>query len=214
MVRGRIPRWLLLPLLSLLALGAPVLLAPPAVACSCAPATASAQFSRADAVFVGTVVERRVPDSDPYSSTAPAVYVVDVDRVYKGRVTVAQEVVTAVSGASCGLEVPAGAGPVLFYADLRPGTTGSLRPGQLSASLCGGTRSGAAPAAFGAGRLPEREPATPPGTPPGTPPAAADPPAGDGGVPPVAVVALAGAAVLGGGLVAGARLRSRRRAAR
>jgi hypothetical protein len=184
--RRRIARWLLLSFVSLVGVGVPVLLAPPAAACSCVAATPAEHLARADAVFLGTVTERRVPDSG--SSAAPAVYVVEVSRVYKGRVAATQEVVTAVSGASCGLELPA-RGQALFFASRRPTADGDLRPGQLAGSLCDGTRAGAGmPAAFGAGTAPGNVPGAGPSDVPGSlPPAGSGvpglPPAGSSDVP-------------------------------
>jgi hypothetical protein len=217
-----VTRWLLGVVVAAAAVGMPVLVAAPAAACSCAVSTPAEQFARADAVFAGTVTGRREPAGG--SSAAPAVYSVDVSRVYKGRVAASQEVVTSVSGASCGLELPP-AGPALFFASAAPAGEGGPRAGRLVGSLCGGSRPGAeVPAAFGAGQAPRPAPtgtgtgtASPeagtaaPGTAaPGTAAPDAAAPAGDGGLPSAAIIGLV--VIAGAGLAAAALLRHRRRA--
>jgi hypothetical protein len=64
-------------------------------------------LAAADGAFVGTFVEKREPDN-PQSSLADAVYVFRVDQVVKGSLPARIEVVSATSGASCGLEVSPG----------------------------------------------------------------------------------------------------------
>lgn len=124
----------------------------PALACSCAMASVEEQAQRADAIFVGQVVDVRdtAPVDGMVSSGDPVSYVVAVTRVYKGEVGATQEVVSARSGASCGLELP-DSGSVLFFATGDPGAP----PAQLSAGLCGGTVAAtAAPAMLGDGQPP------------------------------------------------------------
>lgn len=125
-------------LLSGLMLGsvAAVLGAAPACACSCAGAPEAELAATATAIFVGTLVDRQVDDSQPIiSSGDPAWLTFEVHQVYRGEVAASQVVVTARDGATCGLEL-SGTGPFLVFAEA--GWAGE--PGTLSASLCGGTR--------------------------------------------------------------------------
>ncbi len=121
--------------------------ATPAHACSCLASTDADAFARADAVFVGRLIGYEVPRR-PTSSLAPAVWKFKVRDVYKGKVLRKQEVVSAVSGASCGLEIPE-RGTFLVFANTASSNRIEPRPakGQLQANLCGGTR------AFGGGVL-------------------------------------------------------------
>ena len=85
-----------------------VLLAAPSSACSCAGGTDAEHLARATAVFEGEVLARHDPPRGLLgSSSEPAAYEVVVDRVYKGDVARRVKVVTASSGASCGLQLPA-----------------------------------------------------------------------------------------------------------
>lgn len=107
-------------------------LATPAAACSCAGLATAEQFERADVVFAGHLVSREV--NGGASSSDPALHVFAVDAVFKGTAHARQGVVSAASGASCGLEL-SGDGPFLVFAD-RPGEQGD---GPYSAGLCDGT---------------------------------------------------------------------------
>jgi hypothetical protein len=129
-------RLLVLALGGLVLLTAGWVVAPSALACSCVPATAAEQLERADVVFVGTLVSREVVHPAPgvVSSDDPAVHVFAVDAVLTGTVGPSQEVVSADSSASCGLDLQ-GDGPFLVYAAYLPGGPA----GQLTATLCGGT---------------------------------------------------------------------------
>ncbi|HEX7166311.1 MAG TPA: hypothetical protein VF230_04950 [Acidimicrobiales bacterium] len=123
-----------------------VLSAPPAFACSCIGGADEEKFSRADAVFVGSVTFRHTEEGVELWSFA-------VDGVYKGAVFSEQPVVTHASGATCGLELT-GAGPFLMFTSGRPQGPGvpDRGDGMLYASLCGGSREVAPdgiPAAFG-----------------------------------------------------------------
>jgi hypothetical protein len=106
----------------------------PAGACSCAASTEADAFRGADAVFVGTVVDYTA-EEPMTASTGPAVWSFAVSDVYKGEVTATQPVVSAVSGATCGLEMPH-QGEYLVFA--------TAEGSGLHAGLCGGTRSTAA----------------------------------------------------------------------
>ena len=135
-----------LGVLTLLAALATVLVgAPPALACSCVGFDDAAAFERADVVFTGSAIERRVRHPVT-NSLDPATYVFVVESVHKGTAQALQEVVTAVSGASCGLEAQVGPRYVVFAE--RDG-------GVLRAGLCGGTRLAEPPLALG-GTAPPR----------------------------------------------------------
>jgi len=110
--------------------------APPASACSCAGGSTAEHLQRADAVFTGTLLSREVhhPPGGLASSTNPAVHVFAVEAIHKGTAEARQQVVSADSGASCGLEL-AGDGPFLVFATDPAGAP----EGQLAADLCGGS---------------------------------------------------------------------------
>ena len=103
-------------------------MASPASACSCAGGTTADHLDRADTVFTGRLLSREV--SGGSSSTDPALHVFAVESVWKGSASAEQGVVSASSGASCGLEL-SGEGPFLVFA--------TRTDGALSAGLCGGT---------------------------------------------------------------------------
>ncbi|MGR6966431.1 hypothetical protein ACU610_18390 [Geodermatophilus sp. URMC 61] len=105
--------------------------ASPASACSCAAGTTVDALASADAVFSGRLVSREEDDGT-------ALHVFAVDTVYVGEVSARQGVVSAASGASCGLEL-SGAGPFLVFA--------TRQGDRLTADLCGGTGPWTAPAA-------------------------------------------------------------------
>lgn len=120
-----------------------VLVAAPASACSCATQTTAEYLGAADTVFVGRLVSREVQRSGPaissgsgpaISSGDPALHVFAVETVYKGDAHEQQGVVSADSGASCGLELH-GDGPFLVFAT----RSTDLPEGQYMANLCGGT---------------------------------------------------------------------------
>ncbi len=162
----------------------------PASACSCAGLTADEAFARADAVFVGDWVET-LPGGvvPPPSSDDPQRLVFEVSGVYKGEVYARQSVVTAVDGASCGLELQ-GDGPFLVFGRTTASTfEPGLEDGELAADLCGGSRAladSAVPASFGV---------------PAAPLEGSSPIGGSDGVGAIVAMvvggALAGAAVLG-----------------
>lgn len=130
-----------------------------AAACSCATASDKANAKNADAVFTGTLLRRDVP-AQITSSADLATLTFAVSRVYKGDVAAEQQVTTAVSGASCGLEIT-GSGPFLVFAGREPATDSRSGSRTLGANLCGGTRpldAKAVPASFGEGRAIAAEP--------------------------------------------------------
>jgi hypothetical protein len=124
-------------------LGAAILLvgpsAAPAHACSCSAASDEQYFAGAEAVFRGQLVSYTPPPPPVMSSADPAVWTFAVSEVYKGVVAPTQPVVSAVSGATCGLEIPH-QGEFFVFASRRD-IMGNPTPGQYHASLCGGTRS-------------------------------------------------------------------------
>jgi hypothetical protein len=155
----------------------------PAYACSCAAASDDRYAADAAAIFTGTLVEDRV---DEPAQTRTLTFA--VDRVYKGQATATQVVTSRASGGSCPVEIT-GSGPFLVFAQAEP--TG------LTVDLCGGTRSGSAPASLGAGRVPLPNPASP-----SAGPATEEDPRNGRWVPLVAfILALTAAAVVGLSLV-------------
>jgi hypothetical protein len=110
----------------------------PAYACSCAAASEKQHLADADVVFKGTLIKRVAPPARDgiRSSMDPVTYIFDVTRSYKGSTSDPQRVRSAMSGASCGIEL-SGKGPYLVFAS-EPAGSKKNRP--LQASLCGGTR--------------------------------------------------------------------------
>src|SRR4029077_261876 len=116
-----------------------------AYACSCGGASDARAFADADAVFAGKLVHYEPPPQQRVMSSAdPAVWTFRVREVYKGKVTRTQEVVSPVSGATCGLEIPRAGTFLVFGLRAVPAGSVNLWPGpakgQLFAHLCGGTR--------------------------------------------------------------------------
>jgi hypothetical protein len=107
--------------------------AAPACACSCVPVSEAEAYARASTVFAATLV-RREGQVDGRSSLAPVTMVFAVDAVYKGKVDPVQEVVTAMSSASCGLETTVGE-RYLLHARPADGDASALQTG-----LCDGNR--------------------------------------------------------------------------
>lgn len=149
-------------------LSATVLLGPgaqPAQACSCLASTDEESFARADAVFRGSVVGYQPPPAQPIMSSGdPAIWTFSVTEVLKGDVATTQPVVSAVSGATCGLELPH-QGEFFVFASRRD--LAGQPSAQYHAHLCGGTRSTAAgPLAVAALRTVPSTTAPPPTTEP------------------------------------------------
>lgn len=122
----------------------PVLGANPAFACSCAAATDKEHFRNADVVFKGKLAKVTPPPARKdglHSSADPATYEFQATRVYKGEVVNPLRLTSAVSGASCGLEL-SGQGPFLVFANERDPKYDRPNKGEprLTANLCGGTR--------------------------------------------------------------------------
>ncbi|NHC15448.1 hypothetical protein [Motilibacter deserti] len=113
--------------------------AAPAYACSCASQSDSEALARADAVFVGEVVRERRPDRSKASNDG-VTYTVGVQDVLKGTATREQDVVSVVSGASCGLENVAGR--MLWFVSAPTAQAWLVRAeqGQYVGFLCSGTR--------------------------------------------------------------------------
>lgn len=104
----------------------------PACACSCMAVTEKEAFDRATTVFSATLVHRD-GQVDGRPSTDPVTMKFAVDAVYKGDVSAVQEIETAMSSASCGLEIPVGA---RYLVHARPAEDGLT----LQTTLCDGNR--------------------------------------------------------------------------
>jgi hypothetical protein len=91
-----------------------------AFACSCLPVNLVRDLPRADAAFVGTVLERKVEHQK-------ATYLFRVEQVYKGDVENRVEVTSASNSAACGLELAV---------DQRVGLLLTREGGTWRASLC------------------------------------------------------------------------------
>ena len=119
-----------------------LLTATPAAACSCATQTTQQYFDRADAVFTAALVSREEPRGQVVSSADPAVHVFAVQTVYKGTALESQEVLSPVSGATCGLEL-SGTGPFVVFAsrsmDLGGTPAPALAEHQYASLLCDGS---------------------------------------------------------------------------
>ena len=196
-------------------LGALVVLgASPAQACECVGGTTAQFTERADAVFTGRLVSRVEPTGAIRSSADPALHVFAVDAVAKGAVSERQEVLSPLSGASCGLELT-GDGPVVVFATRTAdtylsGTTPPLEDGQYYAYLCDGSAPLTPQLEAELGALRSVTPAAEPTTAAPVEPraAATTAPGRDGPSPALLVLGAAGVVVLG----AGALLLRRRRA--
>lgn len=142
--RSTAAAWISVAVAAVLMFGGPA--ARRAEACSCvAGGTDQAAFDRSDAVFVGQVADYAPPPQrETMSSADPATWTFEVSEVYKGEVAPTQEVVSEVSGASCGLEIPHH-GEFLVFAETESPMDGRdgqyVGDGQFYAGLCGGTRS-------------------------------------------------------------------------
>ena len=173
----------------------------PAAACSCAVMSEARKAAYADAIFVGTLIDRRIgePTGAVTSSTHMAVWTFEVSRAYKGTVSKRQEIATAMSGASCGLEL-SGPGPFLVFAR-RPNDAVAkswwgdrqLDPGQYVSHLCLGSRAMSDGGEPTVGGLPPSSPAPAPSP----SPAAASSPASAGVAIGVGALAAVVAAALG-----------------
>ena len=117
--------------------------APPAQACSCSLVSDEQAYDAADAVFVAQVESAPSPPTEgAWSSIDPGVWTFSVTDVYKGDRLRAQRVVSAISGGSCGLELPE-QGAVVVFARTEPWGPPfeqSVDGADLYADLCGGSR--------------------------------------------------------------------------
>jgi hypothetical protein len=120
------------------ALSLVVIGAAPSFACSCVGGDAADFAGRASVVVSGTVTDVLPPPKQKVmSSMDPATYVVDVDQVFKGEAAPTVEVLSPISGASCGLEnVEPGRRYVVFASHQ---SMEGNDPDRLWANLCGGT---------------------------------------------------------------------------
>lgn len=87
-----------------------VVQAPAAQACSCAARDTGRALAGADGAFVGTLTQRDDPhrDAEVVSSMRPVVHHFEVEQAVKGELDDRIEVVSAASGASCGIEASIG----------------------------------------------------------------------------------------------------------
>ncbi|MGA9749705.1 MAG: hypothetical protein WBQ50_19810 [Nocardioides sp.] len=116
-----------------------LVLAPgPAYACSCVAAGTAEHVDLADVVVIARVDSVRLPLALLSSSADPARYELVVEQALKGDVAARLTVLSAQSGASCGLEGVEEGGRYVVFADLAPS-------GALTASLCGGTQAATGP---------------------------------------------------------------------
>ncbi|MGQ0744016.1 MAG: hypothetical protein ACT4OS_06705 [Acidimicrobiales bacterium] len=135
-----------------------VVVAPPARACSCLPATEPELFAIADAVFIGRLVSAQPVDEFAVELAW------EVSSIFKGSVTYRQGVETGLNSAACGLSADVGSTYLVLANAASEPDVGPT----LAASLCGGTRAavpGERPAGFPAARRPDD-----------APPSSADPP--------------------------------------
>lgn len=86
----------------------------PAYGCSCIEPDAEQLFNDSDGAFVGRLVEAPSFSGGFVSSADLAPYVFEVEAAYKGEITNPMTVMSAISGASCGLEMPEGASASVF----------------------------------------------------------------------------------------------------
>ena len=173
-----------------------------AAACECAVIPDDQRIANADAIFTGRLIDVITPSE----MADPARFVFAVDEVFKGDVFAQQSIVTASSGASCGLEI-SGPGPFVVFARAESdGITAGAVKGEFYSGLCSGTgplASGVLPANFGLGSPPR----------PGTSPIENNggPPNGSGRMSPAIWIAIAAGVVVAvtvGGLAARGRSRS------
>lgn len=119
----------------------------PAYACTCTVRSDDQLLSGADVVFTGTITADDSQDRTRLITFA-------VDRVYKGSATTTQIVQTDATGGSCGLGL-GGPGEFLVLAQAGGGRQ------FLTADLCGGSRTGPAPATLGPGNPPQPDASAP-----------------------------------------------------
>jgi hypothetical protein len=105
-----------------------------AVACSCAMPDPLEASARAEAVFVGAVVDRRAPAPGAMVSSAdPVEYLFAVEEVRKGPVVSTLVVSSPLSGASCGTEFAIGSRWLVYGSRAEGGalTTHLCEPNEL-----------------------------------------------------------------------------------
>jgi hypothetical protein len=129
-----------------------------ACACDCGQPSASEAFERADAVFIGQVVEVKRPWFTSLGSDT-AVWTFEVSEVYKGEVRRRQEVVSHAHSTACGLDLE-GSEPFVVFAST-DGTDPTPAEGQLAAHRCNGTGPVTAEIRRMLARIPASDPAPP-----------------------------------------------------
>ncbi|MGH3938205.1 MAG: hypothetical protein ACRDTG_06160 [Pseudonocardiaceae bacterium] len=122
----------------MLPLSVPLLMvttAPDALACSCATIGFPSQIERADVVFTGQAIERDEAVGILAGSGDPVTWTFAVDRLHKGAAQDEQEVVSARSEATCGIEFEVGTTYLVFASGQSSDDADSMATG-----LCDGTR--------------------------------------------------------------------------
>jgi hypothetical protein len=124
----------------------------PAQACTCADATPMQNFKVADVVFLGTVLGRDPPaGSEAAMSASDVTFTYAVKRVFKGDVAATQPVVSQGLAGFCGQAFPDNDSVLVFAND----DTERGGPQHYVSELCSGSEvADAAPASFGAGKIP------------------------------------------------------------
>jgi len=96
-------------------------------ACSCvAPGSPIEEMRKSDAVFSGEVVDIHTPVSSRFSSADPMFVSIEVDRVWKGDVSLHETVRTAQSSASCGFNFEEGRRYLIYANKIDNGISVSL----------------------------------------------------------------------------------------
>lgn len=106
----------------------------PASACSCLPSTEGQRFYQATSVFAGVVLSETFETGNPSVTYDDKYrYAVAVGTVYKAAVPPQVDVVTAASGAMCGIRLYLGVEYVVF-------AHGDSSDGRVESHWCSGTR--------------------------------------------------------------------------
>ncbi len=104
-----------------------------ALACSCMRSTPEEQLERADVVFTGRVIDKKIPTAEPnqFGGLTPIIWTFEVEDQQKGSVSAEQVVESASNSAACGINFTMGERYQVFA---------NQNQTQLKASLCSGTK--------------------------------------------------------------------------
>lgn len=141
-------------LVALIAAAAGAVAIEPARACSCDVGDTRRALRDAEAAFVGTLLskgEAKPDENGAYSSSEQVPYRFRIDEAVKGQFASEEDVWSAVSGASCGIEVPIGAQAGLF---VWRGDAGRWQSGLCQTHSTEGMREAARPLPPAAERAP------------------------------------------------------------